>query len=61
MSTMASKQPYVSSLYNIGHNKCKELLLTKLQFKMDKNPTWCGSWMLLDALFLVEKGLLARP
>jgi hypothetical protein len=26
-----------------------------------KNPTWCGSWMLLDALFLVEKGLLARP
>jgi hypothetical protein len=28
---------------NIGHNKCKELLLTKLQFKVDKNPTWPGS------------------
>jgi hypothetical protein len=42
-------------------NKCKELLTTKLQFKEDKNPTWRGSWMLLDALFPVEKGLLARP
>jgi hypothetical protein len=41
----------VSSLYNIG----------KLQFKVDKNPTWRGSWMLLDALFPVEKGPLARP
>jgi hypothetical protein len=51
----------VSSLYNIGHNKCKELLPTKFQFKVDKNPTWRGSWMLLDALFHVEKGLLARP
>jgi hypothetical protein len=29
--------------------------------KMDKNPTWHGSWMLLDALFSVEKGVLARP
>jgi hypothetical protein len=29
----------VSSLYNTGHNKCKELLPTKLQFKVDKNPT----------------------
>jgi hypothetical protein len=41
----------VSSLYNTG----------KLQFKVDKNPMWCGSWMLLDALFPVEKGLMARP
>jgi hypothetical protein len=39
----------------------KELLPTKLQFKVDKNPTWRGSWMLLDALFLVVKGLLAHP
>jgi hypothetical protein len=39
----------VSSLYNIK----------KLQFKVDKNPTWHGSWMLLDALFPAEKGLLA--
>jgi hypothetical protein len=30
----------VSSLYNIGHNKCKELFPTKLQFKVDKNPMW---------------------
>jgi hypothetical protein len=41
----------VSSLYNTG----------KLQIKVDKIPTWSGSWMLLDALFPVEKDLLARP
>jgi hypothetical protein len=52
----------VSSLYNIGHNKWKALLSTKLQFKDDKNPTWrrilvgC-CWMLFST---VEKGLLAR-
>jgi hypothetical protein len=28
---------------------------------VDRNPTWRGSWMLLDTLFPVEKGLLARP
>jgi hypothetical protein len=28
---------------------------------VDKNPMWRGSWMLLDALFPVEKSLLARP
>jgi hypothetical protein len=27
-------------LYNTDHNKCKELLPTKLQFNLDKNPTW---------------------
>ena len=40
-------------IYNTGRNKCKELLSTKLQFKVEKNPTWRGSWMLLNALFLV--------
>jgi hypothetical protein len=48
-------------MYNVGHNKCKELLPKKLQFKVEKNPKWRGSWMLLDALFPVEKGMLARP
>jgi hypothetical protein len=24
---------------------------TELQFKVDKNPTWLGSWIMLDALF----------
>jgi hypothetical protein len=51
----------VSWLYNIGHNKWKELLPTKLQFKVDKNPMWPGSWMLLDVWFPIEKSLLARP
>jgi hypothetical protein len=31
-----------------------------LGVKVDKNPTWRGSWMLLDALFFVEEGLLAH-
>jgi hypothetical protein len=30
----------ISSLHNTNHNKCKELLPTKLQFNLDKNPTW---------------------
>jgi hypothetical protein len=51
----------VSSLYNTGHNKCKELLPTKTSIKVDKNPTWLGSWMLLDALFTKEKGMLTGP
>jgi hypothetical protein len=51
----------VSSLYNTGHNKYKELLPTKLQFKVDKNPTWHGSWMLLDALFLYREGSAGSP
>jgi hypothetical protein len=53
----------VSSLYNIGNNKCKELLPTKLQFEVDKNPTWHGSWMLLDALFIgpTRKGSMWLP
>jgi hypothetical protein len=42
-SMMALK---VSSIYNIGHNKCKGLLPTKLQFKADKNPKWPESLML---------------
>jgi hypothetical protein len=37
-------------LYNTGHNKCKELLPTKPQFKVGKNPTWPGFWILLHAL-----------
>jgi hypothetical protein len=37
-------------------NKCKELLPTKLQFKVDKNPTWFRSWMLLDDLFHCKEG-----
>jgi hypothetical protein len=51
----------VSSLYNIGHNKCKELLPTKLQFKVNKNLTWHGSWILLDVLSPVKKSLLPHP
>jgi hypothetical protein len=51
----------VSSLYNTGHNKCKELLPTKLQFKVDKNPTWPGSWMLLDVLFHCREGFAGPP
>jgi hypothetical protein len=47
-------------MYNISYNKCKELLPTTLQFKVDKNPKWRGSWMLLDAFFPIEKGMLAR-
>jgi hypothetical protein len=31
-----------SLLYNIDHNKCKELFPTWLQFKVDKNLTWTG-------------------
>jgi hypothetical protein len=51
----------VSSLYNTSHNKCKELLPTKLQFKVDKNPTWRGSWMLLDAFFSYREGSTGPP
>jgi hypothetical protein len=46
----------VASLFNISHNKRKELLPKELQFKVDKNPMWLGSWMLLDALFHCREG-----
>jgi TRAP-type C4-dicarboxylate transport system permease large subunit len=39
----------------------KRLLPTKLQFKLDKNPTWLGSWMLLNALFHCRKGSVGLP
>jgi hypothetical protein len=45
----------VSSLYNIGHNKCRELLSTKVQFRMDKNPT-CTR---ITYVSIEKKGLLA--
>ena len=48
-------------MYNTGYNKCKELLPTKLQFKVDKNPTWHGSWMLLNALFYYREGYASSP
>jgi hypothetical protein len=51
----------VFSVYNTGHNKYKELLPTKFQFKVDKNPTWLGSWMLLDALFHCREGSDGPP
>jgi hypothetical protein len=38
-------------LYNILHNKCKELLPIKPQFNLNKNPTWtriqCGQESLI--------------
>ena len=48
----------VSSLYNIGHKKCKELVPTKLQFKMDKNPKLLRI-RIIDIVSTVEQGLLA--
>jgi hypothetical protein len=51
----------VSSLYNTGHNKCKGLFPTKLQFKVDKNPMWPGSWILLTALFHCREGSVGPP
>jgi hypothetical protein len=30
----------VVTLYNTGHNKCKELFPTKLQFNLNMNPIW---------------------
>jgi hypothetical protein len=61
----------VSSLYNAGHNKCKELFPTKLQFKVDKNPPWPKINDVVSTveqtlstveqtLSTVEQGLLAR-
>jgi hypothetical protein len=47
----------VSPLYNISHKKCKELLPTKLQFKVDKNPTWTR---IIDVVSTIKKGLLAH-
>jgi hypothetical protein len=35
-------------MYNIGHNKCKELLPPKLQFNFYKNPHGLKSWMLFS-------------
>jgi hypothetical protein len=45
----------------MGHNKCKEILPTKLQYKVDKNPTWPRSWMLLDALLYYKEGSFGLP
>jgi hypothetical protein len=47
----------ISSLYNTGHNKCKELLSTNLQFKLDKNPTW--PWI-TNGVSTVEQGLMGH-
>jgi hypothetical protein len=46
----------VSSLYNTSHKKCKELVPTKLQFKMDKNPKLLR---IIDIVSTVEQGVLA--
>ena len=46
----------VSSLYNIGDKKCKELLPTKLQFEVDKNPTWTK---IFDVVSTIENGLMS--
>jgi hypothetical protein len=46
----------VSSLYNFGHNKCKELLPKKLQFNLDKNPMWPR---IIDVVSIEEQVLLA--
>jgi hypothetical protein len=47
----------VSLLYNIGHNKCKELLPTKLQFKLKENPTWPR---ITNVVLHYKAGLLAH-
>jgi hypothetical protein len=47
----------VSSLNNTSDNKCKELLPTKLQFKVNKKPMWIG---ITDVVSIVEKGQLAH-
>jgi hypothetical protein len=46
----------VSLQYNIGHYKCKEILSTKLQVKVHKNPTWPR---ITDVVSSVEQGLMA--
>jgi hypothetical protein len=46
---------------NTSHNKYKELLPTKLQLKVYKNPTWPRSWMLLNALFHCKEGFTGPP
>jgi hypothetical protein len=51
----------ISLQYNISYNKCKELLPTRLQFKLDKNPTWPQSWLLLDAFFHCREGSDGPP
>ena len=43
-------------LHCIDHNKCKELLPTKFQFKIDKNPIWPR---ITDVVSTVKQGLLA--
>jgi hypothetical protein len=47
--------------YNTGHNKWKELFPRKLQFKVDKNPNWPESSMLLNALFQCKEGSAGPP
>jgi hypothetical protein len=32
-----------------------------LGVKVDKNPTWHGSWMLLDVLFWYKEGFAGLP
>jgi hypothetical protein len=55
-----SREPGGGGVINTP-NKWKELLPTKLQFKVDKNPRWHGSWMLLDALFHYREGSTDLP
>jgi hypothetical protein len=45
-----------TSHLHIVHNKCKEHLPTKLQFKVDKNPMWPR---ITSVVSILEHGLLA--
>jgi hypothetical protein len=46
----------VFSLHNTRHNKRKELLPIKVQFKKDKNPTWTR---IIYFVSIVKKSMLA--
>ena len=53
-------------IYHALNSGCFEAFLMKntprtLGVKVDKNPTWCGSWMLLDAFFWCKKGSASLP
>jgi hypothetical protein len=47
----------VSTLYNTGHNKYKELLPTKLHFNLDQNLRWPR---ITDVISTIEQGVLSH-
>jgi hypothetical protein len=62
--TMIPISLFITKIARLSGGYCTILVTIstiKLQLKVDKNPTWLGSWMMLDVLFHCREGLVGPP